>query len=169
MERISFATVEIVAFRITSSPEFLVLQRSDDEMIYPGLWQIISGGIESGEKAYEAAVREVREEISLFPQKLYNTPQTNTFYSFANDTVNLSPVFAVRIDASDRVSLSAEHKDFRWLGCEDAVSLLVWPGQRKAIQSVYAYVVLDNPSRDFMEIPIEHLGRENARRDPDEP
>jgi dATP pyrophosphohydrolase len=168
MGSITFKAVEVVVFRIQGSAEFLVLQRSDDEKVYPGLWQIVSGGIDAGERAHEAAVREVNEEIGLFPQKLYNTPLTNMFYVPANDAVNLSPVFAVRIDASDRVSLSAEHKGFRWLEREKAVSLLVWPGQKEAIQSVYEYIILDNPSRDFMEIPIGHLGRRRARRDPDE-
>ena len=47
-----------------------MLQRADNEEIYPGLWQIVSGGIEQGEKAYEAAAREVREEIGGEPKKL---------------------------------------------------------------------------------------------------
>lgn len=94
--------VEVVVFRRTSPAEFLVLKRSDDESIYPGLWQIVSGGIETGEKAYEAAMREVIEECGISPKKLYNTPLTNTFYFFTNDSVNLSPVFAAEVTSLTR-------------------------------------------------------------------
>lgn len=137
-------------------PEFLVLKRSPDEDIYPGLWQIISGGIKRGEKAYEAALREVREEIGVKPKRLYNTPLTNTFYLFAGDSVNVSPVFAAEVDDGTEVKLSAEHEEFRWLKKEDAISLLVWPGQKEGIRIVNDYVLSDNPSRKFMEIKIGH-------------
>jgi dihydroneopterin triphosphate diphosphatase len=154
MSEIEFKIVEVVVFRVRKVPEFLVLKRSDDETIYPGLWQIVSGGIERGEKAYEAVVREVQEEIGIKPAKLYNTPLTNTFYFFTNDSVNVSPVFAVEIKDGTEVKLSLEHKEFRWLTKEDAISLLVWPGQREAIRIVDEYILNDNPSRKFMEIKI---------------
>lgn len=155
MPKISFEIVEVVAFRRRAAPEFLVLQRSDDEEIYPGLWQIISGSIEEGEKAYEAALRETMEETGIKPMRIYNTPQTNTFYFSKNDSVNVSPVFAAEIDPARQIRLSREHKDFRWLSKEDAVSLLVWPGQKEAIRTVNDYVLSDNPSQEFLEIPIK--------------
>lgn len=159
MPKINFEIVEVVLFRRRPEPEFLVLQRADDEDIYPGLWQIISGSIEAGEKAYEAAYREVREETGLAPVALYNTPLTNTFYFYTNDSVNVSPVFAAEVDAKDEVVLSCEHKDFKWLGKEEAASLLVWPGQKSAIRIINEYVVMDNPSKEFMKISLDHLTR----------
>ncbi len=157
MPKIIFEIVETVLFRRKSEPEFLVLQRSDKETIYPGLWQIVSGGIEPGEKAYEAALREVREETGLKPIGLYNTPLTNTFYFFTNDSVNLSPVFAAEVDPNEDVRLSDEHKDFRWLVKDEAISLLVWPGQKSAVGIVDEYIVRRNPSEESMKIPFDHL------------
>ncbi len=157
MPKIIFEIVETVLFRRKSEPEFLVLQRSDKETIYPGLWQIVSGRIEPGEKAYEAALREVREETGLKPIGLYNTPLTNTFYFFTNDSVNLSPVFAAEVDPNEDVRLSDEHKDFRWLVKDEAISLLVWPGQKSAVGIVDEYIVRRNPSEEFMKIPFDHL------------
>jgi len=153
MPKIVFDIVEVVVFR--KGPEFLVLKRSDDETIYPGLWQIISGGIEKGEKAYEAASREIEEEIGMKPLRLYNTPLTNTFYFVSSDSVNLSPVFAAEVDAETAVKLSSEHKEFRWLKKDAAISLLVWPGQKQAIQAVYDYIIEGNPAQGFMEIKIK--------------
>lgn len=151
--------VEVVLFRRTPEPEFLVLQRSDDEEIYPGLWQIVSGGIEEGEKAYEAALREVKEETGFCPLALYNTPLTNTFYFHTNDSVNLSPVFAAEVDAREAVKLSNEHKEYRWLDREKAISLLVWPGQKNAVRIADEFIVNRNPSEGFMKIPLDDAGR----------
>lgn len=159
MPKINFEIVEAVLFRRTPETEFLVLQRSDNEEIYPGLWQIVSGGIEAGEKAYEAAVREIREETGFRPIGLYNTPLTNTFYFYTNDSVNVSPVFAAEIDVRDKIRLSDEHKDCRWLNKEEAVSLLVWPGQKNAIRIIDDYIVKRNPSEEFMKIPLDHIGK----------
>lgn len=157
MPNINFELVEVVLFRRTPEPEFLVLQRSDEEEIYPGLWQIVSGGIEDGEKAYEAALREVKEETGFTPLGLYNTPLTNTFYFHTNDSVNLSPVFAAEVNGRDTIRLSDEHKEFRWLTREKAISLLVWPGQKNAVRIIDEYIVSRNPSEGFMKIPLDHF------------
>ncbi len=154
MPRIKFKIVEVVVFRMRKSPEFLVLKRSDDETIYPGLWQIVSGGIERGEKAFQAALREVNEEIGVKPTHFYNTPLTNTFYFSTDDSVNVSPVFAAEVDGEAEVKLSQEHREFKWLGLKEAISLLVWPGQKEAIRIVNDFVLSENPSRKFMEIKI---------------
>ncbi|MCL5034756.1 MAG: NUDIX pyrophosphatase [Bacteroidetes bacterium] len=154
MPEISFKIVEVVVFRRSSPPEFLVLHRSDHDQIYPGLWQIVSGGIEQGEKAYEAALREIEEEIGMKPRRIFNTPLTNTFYFYTNDSVNISPVFAAEIEPDAEVRLSAEHKGFRWLKKEDAISLLVWPGQKRAIETVCDFILDENPARGFMELPF---------------
>jgi dATP pyrophosphohydrolase len=152
MSRINFRIVEVVVFRIEKTPEFLILRRSDKDKIYPGLWQIVSGGIKRGEKAYEAAMREVQEETGIKPKRLYNTPLTNTFYFSSNDSVNVSPVFAAEVEGGTEVKISSEHRDFRWLRKDEAISLLVWPGQKEAIKIVNDYILDENPSRKFMEI-----------------
>lgn len=154
MPKINFEIVEVVLFRRTPETEFLVLQRSDNEEIYPGLWQIVSGGIESGEKAYETALREMKEETGFTPLSLYNTPLTNTFYFHTNDSVNVSPVFAAEIAVTGEIRLSDEHKAYRWLIRDEAIAQLVWPGQKKAIEIIDDYIVRRNPSEGFMKIPL---------------
>jgi len=152
MPQIRFEIVEVVVFRNRRLPEFLILKRSGDEDIYPGLWQIVSGGIERYEKAYEAAIREMREEIGITPLRLFNTPLTNTFYFAANDSVNVSPVLAAEVDEGSEVKLSSEHEAYRWATSEEAISSLVWPGQKEAIKVVKDFVIDENPSRKFMQI-----------------
>ena len=57
--------VEVHIFReMENGIEFLLLKRSEDE-IFPGVWQMVSGKIKDGEKSYETAVRELKEETGL--------------------------------------------------------------------------------------------------------
>ena len=154
MPGVRLGTIEVVVFRTAGAPapapEFLVLKRSDRASPYPGLWQTVSGRIEKGEKAWEAAVREVREETGLRLQELYNTPLTNTFYVMEDDAVNLSPVFAARVDAGAEIILSDEHSAFAWLGREEAVARLVWPGQKSAIQCVMDFILREGAPRNAL-------------------
>jgi len=53
--------------------EFLLLKRNEKE-IYPGLWQMVTGKIRKGEKAYKTALREIKEETGLKPKRFWVTP-----------------------------------------------------------------------------------------------
>lgn len=49
--------------------EFLVQKRSMKKPILPGVWDVTGGAIVSGEEGYEAAIREVEEEVGIRLQK----------------------------------------------------------------------------------------------------
>ncbi len=120
--------------------EFLLLRRAADDEVYPGVWQPVTGRMNSGEKAWEAAIREIKEETGLSPGSFWVVPNVNSFYNPVKDTASLIPVFAAKVDASAAVQLSAEHDDFKWLGLEEALPLLAWPGQRKSADIISRYV-----------------------------
>jgi len=52
MPGVRLGTVEVVVFRRASAPQFLLLKRSGRANPYPDIWQIVSGRIEDGEKAW---------------------------------------------------------------------------------------------------------------------
>ncbi|MGC8653192.1 MAG: NUDIX hydrolase [Candidatus Kryptoniota bacterium] len=155
MAKVDISIVEVVVFRRRPEVEFLVLKRSDHEDIYPGIWQIISGGIERRERAYETALREIREEIGMVPVHLYNTPLTNVFYSYQKDKVNLSAVFAAEVSRNSKIMLSNEHSSYRWLPEIKAKKQLVWPGQKEAISTVYEYILKNRRTSKLLELPIK--------------
>lgn len=157
MAKVDISIVEVVVFRRKPKVEFLILRRSQNEDIYPGLWQIISGGIEKKERAYETALREVQEEIGISPLHLYNTPLTNVFYSHSKDRVNLSAVFAAEVASNSKVILSHEHTGYKWLPRVKATDQLVWPGQKKAISIVYEYILMNQQTCKLLELPIKML------------
>lgn len=134
--------VEVCVFRfVRDRPEYLMLKRSPDEKIYPDLWQFVSGSLDEGEKAFDAALRELKEETGLIPQRFWVVPHANMFYDPAYDAVNVSPLFAAQVDPEARPTLSSEHGVFEWLPFVEARRRLVWPGQRLGLEIIDEYIL----------------------------
>jgi len=135
--------VEVCIFSLGDGgePGFLLLKRSASEKLYPGLWQWVSGSVEAGESAVEAARRELAEETALRPEELWVVPHVSVFYDPSFDSVNLTPVFAARVAPGSLPVLSAEHSEFLWCDYPGAVGKLVWPGQREAIRVLRDYIL----------------------------
>lgn len=142
MPVIASRIVEVCVFRfVKNRPEYLLLKRAGDDTIYPDLWQLISGSIDEGEKAYEAALREMKEETGLRPIHFWVVPFVNAFYDLGYDAVNLSPFFAAQVAPDPEPALSAEHQSHEWLTLDAARRRLVWPGQRQGLDIVHEYIV----------------------------
>lgn len=97
-----------------------------------GAWEIVHGRIEQGERPEQAALREVREETGLAPDRLYSIT-VNPFYMVATGSVELAVVFAAIVPASAEARLSSEHDASAWLGVEEATRMLAWPRERDAL------------------------------------
>ncbi len=131
-----------------------MLKRSPAEKIYPNLWQFVSGSLDGGEKAFDAALRELKEETGLTPKRLWVVPHVNTFYDHSYDAVNVSPVFAAQVDIGDEPKLSSEHHHFEWLPYAEARRRLVWPGQRAGLDVVDKYILGGEEAGVLTEIPV---------------
>ncbi|MFO7445522.1 MAG: NUDIX domain-containing protein [Ignavibacteriaceae bacterium] len=133
--------------------EFLLLKRSEKE-IYPGLWQMVTGKIHEGEKAYEAALREIKEETGLVPERFWVAPNVNQFYSHEGNYISLMPVFAAKAGNKFDVIMCDEHCDCKWVTPEEAKKLLAWPGQRKSVDIIVEYITKEISFLNFTEIKI---------------
>ena len=131
--------------------EFLLLKRSPVQY-YPNLWQMVSGKLKENETAYNAALREIKEETSLIPEKFWVAPTVNSFYSPDKDYICLLPVFAAKVKVDSEVKLSSEHTEYKWLSSEDAKNILAWDGQRISVDVIVDYVLNRNSFLNFIEI-----------------
>ena len=139
MSQILSRFIECIVFKNhTFDPKFLVLKRSDDAKVHPGIWQIVTAKIDEGEKAYETARREVFEETGLKPVELYVAPSVNHFYNYMDDSINLIPVFIAEVDSED-VKISYEHSEFEWLSFADAFGRIHWENQKNILAEVHNY------------------------------
>ncbi|MFA3781841.1 NUDIX pyrophosphatase [Melioribacteraceae bacterium 4301-Me] len=133
--------------------EFLLLKRAKD-VVYPNLWQMVTGSINPNEKAYEAALREIKEETNLIPRKFWVVPNINSYYSPEDDQIIEIPVFACLVDNYCQVKISSEHAEYKWAKIEEAMKLLAWPGQRKSIEIIYSYITNEKSFFDLLEIKL---------------
>lgn len=133
--------------------EFLLLKRASYQY-YPNLWQMVSGKIKEGEKAYQTALREIKEETNLTPEKLWIAPNINSFYSPDDEYISLIPVFAAKVSPNSEVTISSEHSEFKWVNKDEAKNLLAWEGQRKSVEVITEYFISRKSFLNFVEIKI---------------
>ena len=118
--------------------EILLIRRAPGRM-YPGLWQCVTGRLETDERILDGALREVAEETGLGPsdiEAVFETDIVNWFHEVAVDGLMSEAVFAARVRSAATVTLSHEHVDHRWLAPAAAHELVVWPAYHRAIEHI---------------------------------
>ncbi len=146
--------IEAHIFRETEKGlEFLLLKRASQE-IYPGLWQMVTGKVENNETAYQAALREIKEETGLSPEKLWVVPNVNTFYSHEINAISLLPVFAAKVKGNEKITICDEHTESCWYDPERAKNMLAWEGQRHSVDIISRYHSRDRIFWDYIEINL---------------
>jgi dATP pyrophosphohydrolase len=118
---------------------FLLLYRAP-HLNQSDTWQAVHGMIDDGEKAYDAAWREMVEETGHAPERFFKTDYIETFYSEYTDAVHLVPAFAGFVTGAPGVVISEEHTAYDWCSLDDAVDRFVWPSQRDAVRLIAAAV-----------------------------
>ncbi len=102
---------------VRRAEEFLAVHRSPENGAY---WHQIAGGVEDGESAAAAAVRELREETGLAAD-----PEP-TGRAFDYDGIHVD-CFVADAPAGWEPRLDWEHDDYRWLSAAAAADLMYWP------------------------------------------
>ncbi len=133
--------------------KFLLLKRSETAKIYPGIWQMITGTIESHEHTKDTLIRELYEETGLKAQQIYSIPRINTFYLAIADKICMSPVFLCFVENTD-VTISDEHTEYKWASFEEACKLIHWPNQVESLEIIKKYLDNDDLFNKLVEIKI---------------
>jgi dATP pyrophosphohydrolase len=129
--------------------EYLLLKRRGprEEWIF---WQGVSGAPEGNESDAEAAVREVREETGIdvgdalepvdYRYELRWRDQDPEFWDrlYAPGVEAISEeVYSAEVPADWEPILSAEHKTHRWCKLDDALGLLKYEDNKKALTALH--------------------------------
>jgi len=147
--------VEVSVFRFVGNRvEYLVLRRSDNEPLYPRLWQLITGIIEDGETALHAVLRELHEETQLVPVRVWAVPYSSSFLEPEKDVLHFVPLFAIQVDSNCEPKLSKEHSAYLWLTFEEALRRLAWPGQKEGLRVLHKFIVKDYEVGKLLEVEI---------------
>ena len=125
----------------TAGGEFLLLERRRP----PGFWQSVTGSLEWGEMADDAARREVVEETGITQGLLRNLQWTQVYEilpafgkRFAPGvTRNLEHAFALKLLERAPVTLSvSEHVQYRWASAGEAIETVSSGSNRAVIQQL---------------------------------
>lgn len=140
----------IIAFVVAGTGDaarVLLLKRKTAPV---GAWCPVSGRIETGEKAWQTALREIGEETGLKDGTLYTTGFTDSFYDPHANTIELMPIFLLMIAREEIVTLDEAQSDYAWLDVDAAVAQLTFAGHKTALEVI---------RRDFLQREPDPLKR----------
>ncbi|MBC8949511.1 MULTISPECIES: dihydroneopterin triphosphate diphosphatase [Xenorhabdus] len=131
----------LVMIYAVNSKRVLMLQRRDD----PEFWQSVTGSLEKDEKPWEAALREVQEEVGIdiinenlelkdCQRCLYYEIFSHLRHRYAPGiTRNKEHWFSLALP-EEREILLTEHLAYQWLAAEEAAKLTKSWSNRQAIE-----------------------------------
>lgn len=119
----------------------LMLQRRDD----PEFWQSVTGSLEEGETASQAAMREVKEEVTIDVATeqltLIDCQRTVEFEIFTHLRHRYAPGIVRNTESwfclalpSEREIVFTEHLTYRWVNAAEAAQLTKSWSNRQAIE-----------------------------------
>ncbi len=112
-----------VILAIRCQGKFLLVQRSENDDIFPGYWQNMGGKVEIGETVEDAIAREMEEEVGL---KLESTPIFLHSYSWKKDDdspTKLGLIFLIELKGKTEdhnVKLCDELERHGWYSIDEA-------------------------------------------------
>jgi dATP pyrophosphohydrolase len=117
--------------------EFLQLRRAATDYM-GGTWQTVAGCMETGETAWQAALRELFEETGLQPIDFYRSAIVASFYmpgpTPETDQLFHQVMFLAIVSREVEITLNSEHDEYRWIRREEIVAKFMWPEDRKILR-----------------------------------
>lgn len=138
--------VSVVVLRGAGSQiETLLLRRSS--RVLKGAWCQVAGGIEQQEAAWQAALRELREETGLIPEQLHSAGICEQFYDSSQEAIYVAPIFVAFVDQRAEITLNQEHSEYKWVRLQEVDEFLATPNQKEMFAYVRRYFVEQERTR----------------------
>lgn len=122
--------VQVHLCRIDSEsgrPLFLVLRRTPEKN---GVWQPVTGNVDSGEELQKCACRELEEETGI--TDVSNCVPVGEF-TFEKKGVTFNETVFLARTRQTEVTLSWEHDSFRWAPYEEARKLIDFDSNKSGL------------------------------------
>ncbi|MEK3887738.1 NUDIX hydrolase [Bacillus sp. FSL K6-3431] len=129
--------------KIENEYKVLLLKRATS--VLRGVWCYIGGCIEEGEKAWESALREIKEETGITKVLLYTSNKFDQIYSPKENYIYVAPVFVGYVEEQQDVKLNYEHRDHQWLSFDEAIETVSLPGNDEVLMSIEKHFVMRKP------------------------
>lgn len=112
-----YQQVSAGALILNDKKEVLFVKRVKTENFAPGCWELPGGGSDFGETPEKALKREIKEECGIDIEVL--NPLTVKAYFMENPQEKIQRIeiifYCKMIDENQKIALSSEHSDFKFL------------------------------------------------------
>lgn len=113
-------------YLVSKDKKVLMLKRTEERS---GYWQPVCGGIEAGEEAIEAAIREVAEETGINNYlSIRSLPFSFEYEERKNDIIlkMKDTCFLMNLPTTQAIELSDEHVTYKWCDLNEVKALTDW-------------------------------------------
>ena len=116
----------------------MIIKCSDLLLIF-----IYLGHVDPGESEYETALRETEEEAGLKADQLtvYKEFEKSLHYTVRGKPKKVVYWLSQLTDPADKVVMSEEHQDFKWLKLEAACTLAKFPDQIELLKEAETFII----------------------------
>lgn len=136
----------VLAGAVAYEGRILVLQRSDDDDSYPGLWELPSGKREPFEPSLDALQREVKEETGLDVEPLMPVSLFEFAIEKEEEVRDVTQInYLVKATEKPNVRLSEEHQNHAWISPEDVGDYNFSDETRETIMTVFKILYREVP------------------------
>ena len=108
-----------------------------------GHWDFVKGKIEDDEKMKQTIIREAEEETGINDLEFINGFEERIEYFFKrnNKTIFKIVIFLLAETKIEKVKLSDEHIDFKWLNYEQALDQLTFDNAKTVLKKANDFLV----------------------------
>ncbi len=131
------AQINITCYQLDKQkkPLFLLLKRNPQK---GGFWQTISGGVKANNDLFKTIKLEIEEEIGLkfSPRHLLEINYSFNFIGAEGYELN-EYAFGYRLLGSEKITLSHEHTEAKFVNLKEALSLLKYDSNKNIVKKIF--------------------------------